>query len=99
MLESIAEGSQVMAHANNATFRNKSENANIYIRNHLSSADRAALAEFKFNQTHLPKALFKQNDPIRKHFLRPKVPTNDNHAVLRHKPLHEGQRIQEGING
>ena len=59
----------------------------------MSSVDRANLAEFKYKNTHLPKTLYKKDDPIRKYFLRPKIPTNDANPVMRYKPQHQSERI------
>ena len=86
MLHSIAEGSTNTAHPDHYSFRQKSEKANIYVRNHLSSVDRANFAEFKHKTSYLPQTLYKKDDPIRKYFLRPKIPMNDSNPVQRYQP-------------
>jgi hypothetical protein len=86
-------------HPSHVSFRQKSEFANIYVRNHLSSSDRADLAEFQYKNGHLPKHLYKKDDPIRKYYLRPKMPTSDTQAVMRYQAQTQNQRIQEAISG
>ena len=52
-----------MSHPSQIKYRDKSENANIYVRSYLSSEDRAALAEYTNHQSLLKPTLYKDDDP------------------------------------
>lgn len=71
----MEDGALKLAHPANHTWREKSENANIYVRNHLSSKDRADLAEYRHESEILKKSKYRQDEPgSRRYFLRSKQP-------------------------
>ena len=53
LLATFKDGSQIDAHPSLISYREKSDNANIYLRTQMTSADRANLAQFTHSQNHL----------------------------------------------
>jgi len=69
------DGAQDLTHPEHFSFRQKSDFANIYVRSYMTSSDRASLGKFVNDQSMLRKTLYKQDDPLRKYFLRQDQPT------------------------
>mmetsp|Transcript_21991 Transcript_21991/g.34143 ORF Transcript_21991/g.34143 Transcript_21991/m.34143 type:complete len:155 (+) Transcript_21991:420-884(+) len=97
-LNSMMSGSQDTAHPTMFSFRDKSDKANIYVRSYLTSSDRASLQQFRAKQGMLKKMLYKQDDPLRKYFLRPKQDTLEQRTRLRFQPSSTSERVQEEIH-
>ena len=72
IIQGLLDGAISDAHVKTHAFRDKSDNANIYVRKYMSSMDRSILSEFKHKEANLPIKLYNPKDPNRKHFLRPK---------------------------
>lgn len=73
LMTKMDEGAFKLLHPDNHSWRDKSENANIYVRNHLSSKDRADLAEYRHENDILKKTQYKQDElGTRKYYLRAK---------------------------
>ena len=79
----MMSGSQDIKHPSLFSFRDKSDNANIYVRSYMTSSDRASLGQFQNEQNLLRKTLYKKDDPIRKYFLRPNQQTKEQRTRLR----------------
>lgn len=59
LMSKMDEGAFKLLQPDHHTWREKSENANIYVRNHLSSKDRADLAEYRHENEILKKTQYK----------------------------------------
>ena len=70
-MQKFDEGALKLLHPDHLTWRDKSDNANIYVRNYLSSKDRADLAKFNHENEQLKKTEYKQDEVgSRKPFMR-----------------------------
>jgi hypothetical protein len=73
LMQKMDEGALKLLHAEHHSWRDKSENANIYVRRYLRSKDRADLAKRAHERELLKKPLYRQDEPgTRKYFLRPR---------------------------
>ena len=61
-----------MRHPSLIDLRQKSEKANLYNRTYEESVDKANRMEKEQQAAMLEKLLYKQDDPLRKYFLRPR---------------------------
>lgn len=68
LMQNLVEGTFTKTNRN--IMREKSENANIYVRKYMPSKDRAELAQILFEQGH-QKLPFSEADPFKRPFLRP----------------------------
>ena len=71
LMQKFDEGALRLLHPDHLTWRDKSDNANIYVRNYLSSKDRADLAKFNHENELLKKTEYRQDEAgSRKPFMR-----------------------------
>lgn len=99
LLGSIMGGSVDMTHPTQLSWREKSDNANIYVRKYLPSSDRASLSKFMNESALMTQTDYKDKDPNRTHMLRPDQKTKDNKNAPRYTARHELERIQDSIGG
>ena len=72
IIKGLLDGALTDEHVKTHSFREKSDNANIYVRNYMTSLDRSILGEVQHKGAHLQVKLYNSKDPNKKYFLRPK---------------------------
>jgi len=86
-------------HADHHTFRDKSDNANVYVRNYVTAKERASLKKQYHENCFLKKTVYDQNEAgTRKHYLRPKQHLKEDRQRMHHQPLNVSERVQDQIN-
>ena len=93
IIKDMMHGAVSDANEKTHSFRDKSEHANIYVRNHLSSIDRSLLSESQFKNAHLELKQFDPKDPNKKYFLRPKMNLLEERNRMRYQPVSTSSRV------
>ena len=88
------KGSVIMRHPSLIDLRQKSEKANLYNRTYEQSVDKAKRLEKEQQAAMLEKLLYKQDDPLRKYFLRPRDQIVEIQPPMRYQPRDKMERIK-----
>jgi hypothetical protein len=73
-----------MKHPSLIEFREKSDKTNLYNRRYETAVDKANRIEKELQNAMLEKKLYKDDDPLRKYFLRPREQLVEIHPPLRY---------------
>jgi hypothetical protein len=84
----------MVRHPSLIEFREKSDKTNLYNRTYETSVDKANRLEKEHKNAMLEKVLYKEDDPLRKYFLRPREHLVEIHPPMRYQPRDKMERIK-----